>query len=105
MHLPHLQDLSTSRIFPLARVSISFFPGPLLPSKTTFFGNPSIPPLIRSCPHLNSLCAEAQHVISLLIANSVFCLLINCSIWDWLLLLSAAVNERCNQLKLVAARQ
>lgn len=38
MRLPRLQDLPTSRVFPLARVFTFIFPGPLLPSKTTFLG-------------------------------------------------------------------
>ena len=76
------ESLLTSSIFPPAKILTVFFQGPLLLSGKQFFlQDPSFqyllpPPPRPHFPNLNSLYAEAQCVISLLIVSSVPCLFI-----------------------------
>lgn len=62
---------SNVRTFIPAKISSFFFPRLLFLSNTTSSKSPSFKPQSLSCPNVNSLYAEAQHIIILLIVGSI----------------------------------
>lgn len=109
MHVPVLWDflpLPGSFLQPASppsfqTLSLIFYQGNLFFSWTLVFG---VEPQAPGFPHLNSLCAEAQHMISLVIGGNVSYLFISQRIQNMPLLFSPNVTKICSQPVSVATR-